>query len=94
MTTLTDDTPTIAQTTTTTIPGVVLARADAPPSRPDGTYGVAWLMRTPLRAGGWLALALLWSVPLTLALAFWLAATPRRAAVTAAASLLAAAAIR
>jgi hypothetical protein len=93
MTTLTD-TPTTAQETTSTIPGVVLARSDAPPARPDGTYGVAWLMRTPLRAGGWLALALLWSVPLALALAFWLAATPRRAAVTAAASLLAATAIR
>ena len=77
-----------------TIPGVVLARSDTPPTTPEGTYGVAWLMRTPLRASGWLALALLWSVPLTLALAFWLAATPRRAAVTAAASLLAATAIR
>ena len=93
MTTLTD-TPTTAQETTTTIAGVVLARSDTPPAQSDGTYGVAWLMRTPLRASGWLALALLWSVPLALALAFWLAATPRRAAVTAAASLLAATAIR
>ncbi len=92
MTTLTD-TPATEQISNT-IPGVVLARSDAPPTTPEGTYGVAWLMRTPLRAGGWLALALLWSVPLALALAFWLAATPRRAAVTAAASLLAATAIR
>ncbi len=73
-----------------TVPGVVLARADAPPSRADGAYGVGWLLRTPLRAGGWLALALLWSVPVALALAFWLTASPRRAAVTATAGLLAA----
>ena len=73
---------------TTTIPGVVLARTDAPPARPPGGYGAAWLLRTPLRAGGWLALALLWTIPVGLALAFWLAASPRRAAVTAAAGLL------
>lgn len=93
MTTLTD-TPATAHETTSTIPGVVLARSDAPPTRPDAPYGVGWLMRTPLRAGGWLALALLWTVPVGLALAFWLASSPRRAAVAAAASLLAAAAIR
>jgi hypothetical protein len=76
--------------TTTTIPGVVLARTDAPPTaRPPGSYGTAWLLRTPLRAGGWLALALLWTIPVGLALAFWLTASPRRAAATAAALLAA-----
>lgn len=85
-------TQTLADTdqTTTTIPGVVLARTDAPPARPPGDYGAGWLLRTPLRVGGWLALALLWTIPLGLALAFWLTASPRRAAITAAAGLLAA----
>lgn len=73
---------------TTTIPGVVLARTDPPPTRLPGSYGAAWLLRTPLRAGGWLALALLWTIPVGLALAFWLTASPRRVAVTAAAGLL------
>ncbi len=74
---------------TTAIPGVVLARTDAPPTAPPPSgYGAAWLLRTPLRAGGWLALALLWTIPVGLALAFWLAVSPRRAAVTAAAGLL------
>jgi hypothetical protein len=86
-------TPTLTdpEQTTTTIPGVVLARTDAPPTArpPGGGYGAAWLLRTPLRAGGWLALALLWTIPVGLALAFWLTASPRRAAVTAAAGLLA-----
>ena len=86
MTTLTETTTT--QDQTTTIPGVVLARADAPLARPDGAYGVGWLLRSPLRAGGWLAVALLCSIPVGLALAFWLTSTPRRVAVTAAASLI------
>jgi hypothetical protein len=90
---------TLAETPNTTdqhatIPGTVLARADAPLARPDGAYGVGWWLRTPLRAGGWLALALLWTVPIALALAFWLASSPRRAAVTATASMLTAAVIR
>jgi hypothetical protein len=87
MTIFTETTITSDQTTTT-LPGVVLARVDAPLARPDGTYGVGWLLRCPLRVGGWLAVALLCSIPVGLALAYWLTSTPRRAAVTATASLL------
>ncbi|HVT70783.1 MAG TPA: hypothetical protein VHF26_23750 [Trebonia sp.] len=76
------ETPLDTDQSPTTIPGVVLARADAPPERPPGGYGTGWLLRTPLRAGGWLALALLWTIPVGLALAYWLTASPRRAALT------------
>lgn len=73
------------------IPGTVLASAvHLPAWRDPGGYGVGWLLRTPLRSGGWLALAALLTVPVGLALAFWLASSPRRAAVTTAAGLLAA----
>jgi len=71
------------------IPGVVLASATHPPAlNPPGGYGVLWLLRAPLRSGGWLAAAVLLTVPVGLALAFWLASSPRRAAVTTAAGLL------
>lgn len=73
------------------IQGAVLASTTHPPAvRDPGGYGVGWLLRTPLRSGSWLALAALLTIPVALALAFWLASSPRRAAITTAAGLLAA----
>lgn len=73
------------------IPGTVLASTIQPPAAfPARGYGVGWLLRAPLRCGGYLTLALLATVPVGLALAFWLTSSPRRAAVTTAAALLAA----
>jgi hypothetical protein len=88
-TTFDADTATPADLKRPAIPGIVLASATQPPAvREPGGYGVGWLLRAPLRSGGWLAVAALLTVPVGLALAFWLACSPRRAALTTAAGLL------
>ncbi len=88
-TTFDTDTTTPADLQRPAIPGIVLASATHPPAvRDPGGYGVGWLLRAPLRSGGWLAVAVLLTVPVGLALAVWLASSPRRATVTTAAGLL------